>query len=325
MTLFDDIHEQDQARAYLRWLVEHRDEPEICPSFILIEGPEGTGKTRLAEHLIQGLICEERGSCGECETCEAIRDERHPDVSMLDGNDSLGVSDIRSLLDEHTTQRRSGPWAVSWLKESHRLTPEAGDALLKSTEDAPPRHLFVMTTHRSGELPRTLRSRATRLRTHPLSDRSLKDIFSDYDTLDVERACAWGNGTADDMSFYLEDGGVRYRRQVETLWKKVSEGVSDAYIRIAMDKMDVGLPLLLSLSVSVLTDALSESITGECRHMDAQVSEIAASVSSDTLVRITRRLIECHARHDMGGMFEHRVFSVMWECASLISSDLDSG
>src|SRR5438046_10175410 len=51
------------------------------PASLLLHGPRGVGKQRLALWLGQLLLCErENRPCGECRSCRYSRDLTHPDL-----------------------------------------------------------------------------------------------------------------------------------------------------------------------------------------------------------------------------------------------------
>lgn len=57
----------------------------VLPATILLQGPPGVGKQRLALWLGQLLLCEHRGSnpCGTCAQCRLSADLRHPDLHWI--------------------------------------------------------------------------------------------------------------------------------------------------------------------------------------------------------------------------------------------------
>src|SRR3979490_711707 len=52
------------------------------PQALLLEGPAGVGKQRLALWLAQGLVCEggQGEGCGKCQACKLVLTLSHPDV-----------------------------------------------------------------------------------------------------------------------------------------------------------------------------------------------------------------------------------------------------
>src|SRR5947208_14498952 len=62
------------------------------PQALLLEGPPGVGKQRLAPWLAQALVCERAGEkavltdgqgCGECQQCKLVLNLSHPDVQCI--------------------------------------------------------------------------------------------------------------------------------------------------------------------------------------------------------------------------------------------------
>jgi len=54
------------------------------PASLLLQGPRGVGKQRLALWLAQRLMCVEAGSpCGKCKTCRYVTELTHPDLHWI--------------------------------------------------------------------------------------------------------------------------------------------------------------------------------------------------------------------------------------------------
>ena len=78
------------------------------PASLLLHGPAGVGKQRLALWLAQRLLCEAAANpCDECQPCRYMLSLQHPDVqwffphpNLKDGNNM----DVESLQEEHNVQ-----------------------------------------------------------------------------------------------------------------------------------------------------------------------------------------------------------------------------
>jgi len=87
------------------------------PQALLLEGPQGVGKQRLALWLAQCLVCEKGGACGECRGCRLVATLQHPDVHWFvplelakKGADADKQVDlVAEALAEEMTARREQP------------------------------------------------------------------------------------------------------------------------------------------------------------------------------------------------------------------------
>jgi len=109
----------------------------------LFAGPYGSGKTTLGRILARGLLCEKPTStgdpCDECRSCRSIlTGGTHTDFVEVDAATNSGKADIKKLTDEIEFSTFSGKRRIYLFDESHRLSKEALDALLKPLEENAP-------------------------------------------------------------------------------------------------------------------------------------------------------------------------------------------
>ena len=83
------------------------------PSSLLLQGPRGVGKQRLALWLAQRLLCTADDSpCGNCKACRYVRELNHPDLHWVFPRPRLKDSDpdleqVKDDYGEATTERAS--------------------------------------------------------------------------------------------------------------------------------------------------------------------------------------------------------------------------
>jgi DNA polymerase-3 subunit delta' len=93
------------------------------PQAVLLSGPSGAGKQRVALWLAQALLCSERTGrpCERCADCKLAANLAHPDLHWFlpiarpkAGDAAKQVEEARELLAEAVTERRStGRWSPS--------------------------------------------------------------------------------------------------------------------------------------------------------------------------------------------------------------------
>lgn len=124
---------------------------EVIKSFIrkgigfhhsyLFAGPYGSGKTTLGRITARALLCEspQDGSpCDKCDSCVEILKGESINFIEVDAATNSGKDQIRKILDELQYATFSGKRRIYLFDESHQLSKDALDAMLKPMEDCVP-------------------------------------------------------------------------------------------------------------------------------------------------------------------------------------------
>ena len=137
------------------------------PNAILLAGDYGSGKTSLGYILAKEI--------NEKADIDSIFDDG--DVEEMNAAEARGIDDIRGLIKRMQFKPRSGGLRIFLIDESHALTAQAAQALLKPVE-APPEHvLWIFCTTDPQKMPKALLSRCTFLKVETPTRTELVEYF----------------------------------------------------------------------------------------------------------------------------------------------------
>jgi len=133
----------------------------------LFSGPRGSGKTTIARLLAKALNCENRKEgtaepCNKCSSCLEIAENRAIDLIEIDAASHRGIDEIRELKDGIQFAPTKSKYKVFIIDESHQLTKEAANALLKTLEEPPSHAVFILATTEVYKMIPTIISRCQR-------------------------------------------------------------------------------------------------------------------------------------------------------------------
>ena len=133
----------------------------------LFSGPRGSGKTTMARLLAKAVNCQNRKEkdfepCNKCSSCLEIMQGRSIDLIEIDAASHRGIDEIRDLRDGIKFSPTKSKYKVFIVDESHQLTREAANALLKTLEEPPSHAIFVLATTEIHKMIPTIISRCQR-------------------------------------------------------------------------------------------------------------------------------------------------------------------
>ncbi|PIR72455.1 MAG: hypothetical protein COU42_01200 [Candidatus Nealsonbacteria bacterium CG10_big_fil_rev_8_21_14_0_10_36_24] len=133
----------------------------------LFSGPRGSGKTTTARLLAKAVNCRNRQAnqfepCDKCPSCLEIKEGRSLDLIEIDAASHRGIDEIRELRDGIKFAPAKEKYKVFIVDESHQLTKEAANALLKTLEEPPSHAIFVLATTEIHKMIPTIISRCQR-------------------------------------------------------------------------------------------------------------------------------------------------------------------
>ena len=175
---FDAIIGQARPLRIIRAFVANGAEPHA----LLFTGIDGIGKATTALALAMALNCQSDGreACGQCRNCRRIAAGLHPDVIRLSpGGAFLRIGQIRELLATLAMKPYEARRRVVVIGDAHKMTPAAGNALLKVLEEPPQRTVLVLTALQASDLLPTIVSRCQHLRFQPLGGALIAALLVD--------------------------------------------------------------------------------------------------------------------------------------------------
>lgn len=138
----------------------------------LFYGPRGCGKTTIARLIAKSINCQNRQlktnnkkptrsfePCNKCNSCLEINEGRAMDLIEIDAASNRGIDEIRSLKEGINVVPIKSNYKVYIIDETHQLTKEASNALLKTLEEPPEHAIFVLCTTEYGKIIPTIASR----------------------------------------------------------------------------------------------------------------------------------------------------------------------
>jgi DNA polymerase-3 subunit delta' len=151
---------------------------KIAHSYI-IEGPDGIGKSIFALHMAQTLLCSSNNRpCGVCNSCRKVEKKLHPDVKVIDTDKkSLGVNDIRELIDEIGIRPYEGLKKIIIIKKADTITAEGQNALLKTLEEPPDNVNLILLVANLETVLQTIQSRCQVIRLSRVSTQLIKEFL----------------------------------------------------------------------------------------------------------------------------------------------------
>jgi DNA polymerase-3 subunit delta' len=156
------------------------------PPSLLLAGPEGVGKRKLAIAAAQALNCQnprtsetDVDACGVCPSCSKIARGIHPDVIVIEPGETgtIKIDAVRDVIDRAGYRPFEGRRRVVIIDQADGLVAQAQNALLKTLEEPPSASAFLLVTSRPDALLPTVLSRCPRLRFRPLDADAVAQVL----------------------------------------------------------------------------------------------------------------------------------------------------
>ncbi len=202
------------------------------PHALLLSGPAGIGKMRLAKALAQHLLCQAqmtKYACGSCKGCQLFAAGNHDDISTLEPEEPgkpIKIDAVRALIDSLSKTAHQGGWKVAIIAPAEAMNKNAFNALLKNLEEPQSKTLLMLVSHRPSLLSATIRSRCQQI-PMPVPDagvasRWLTDVTGDQSAVDKVLFLAGGRPLL--ALDYLQSDSLQERQNFEALVASIRTG-----------------------------------------------------------------------------------------------------
>jgi len=267
------------------------------PHALLINGPEGIGKSEFASAFAQYLLCHQRANgqaCGHCKSCQLSQsDGGHPDFYALlpeEPGKPIKVDQVRELTDFIYSTAQQGGYRIVVINPAHDMNIAAANALLKTLEEPGKDTILLLVTHRLGQVMPTIKSRCQRVdMVAPSADVAVPWVATEL-KVDDDKArhyLATANGSPLAALSFADDALRELRQQLIS-------GLADvlkrrrSLIEVATQWQKLDLERLLSWLHGLLGDLARLVVSQDeeqLRHQDAanMLRALAKRVSSDKL------------------------------------------
>lgn len=178
---FDDVLGQESVIKVVKRFVETK---QGFQQSYLFCGPYGSGKTTLGRILARALLCDnpQNGNpCDQCDSCLSMLSNSHECFIEVDAATNSGKGEIKKIVSELEYSSFSGKKTLYLFDESHQLSKDALDALLKPLEEnmrgsEDKKLVCIFCTTEPEKMRATILSRcAPAFVIHPLSPQSIAD------------------------------------------------------------------------------------------------------------------------------------------------------
>lgn len=140
---------------------------------LLISGPQGIGKRRLAQLVTRALVCTSDGvlPCGSCRSCQLMCAGSHPDSLQVvpeEPGRQIRIAQVREELIEFVARTPSiAPRKAVLIDPAEAMNTATANCLLKSLEEPAAGTFLVLVSDAPVRLLPTVRSRCEQLRLQP--------------------------------------------------------------------------------------------------------------------------------------------------------------
>ncbi len=194
----------------------------------IISGPDGTGKSIMGMFMASTFFWRgEIKPCGTCEACLKISHGNHPDVKLISpGGKSIGVDQIRDLIDEIYLKPYEGDKKVIVIKNADSITPQGQNAILKTLEEPSKETTIIMLVENINLILPTIQSRCQILRFGRIPQDKIREYLESLG-VDKDRAsaaAAMSDGIVGNGLRFIDEKFIKLRQEIISRTRELTSG-----------------------------------------------------------------------------------------------------
>ena len=187
---------------------------KIFPTWIFC-GPFGVGKASIAKKfakcLLSGIVPMNNSlDISEDNSIHHLIDSRtHPDFFILEqSDDSISINETRELMQKIRKTPTLSKWRVVIIENASNLNKNIYNSMLKILEEPPKNTAIIMICQNTGNIPRTLLSRAYKINFNSLKDEQVEAVLKNMGIKEANELSKIANGSVGYAIYLKEHNGI---------------------------------------------------------------------------------------------------------------------
>lgn len=155
---FNKIVGHNKSIEYFKTVIERDD----LAHAIILEGPNGIGKSKLGYKIAQATFCETKSgdACGECRQCIKMLHDNHPDFLLIEPDGKqIKSAQIEAFQDFLNVKGYDSHNKVVLINDAEKMNVTSQNKILKTLEEPPEGVKIILVLNKSDALLPTVVSR----------------------------------------------------------------------------------------------------------------------------------------------------------------------
>lgn len=182
---FNNLIGNDEIKDILNNAVDNQ---RVLHSYLFV-GTKGIGKFLFAKAFAKKILCvaDNTNTCEDCKSCIEFESNNHPDYHEIEANDgAIKIEQIRQMQEKILEKPIVSDKKVYIIRDSDKMTIEAGNCLLKTLEEPPSYLVIILVAENESMILNTIRSRCTKIAFKPIdNEHIIKYMQNNYEVSNI--------------------------------------------------------------------------------------------------------------------------------------------